>query len=332
MAIYLDANALPADSQATALGFSVLRAVAAAAGQTLAIPALALDEALARRGRTLVDTTRELAQAITRLKSMGLAIEQPSLHGIEDIVDQWHSDVVTSCDVIATPDGAQAEGLRREIYRLPPTREGYGARDAVIWLTILADLSKRQEPCFFLSANTKDFANPQDKARLHPALVSELPAGHTSMGYFPSSVSLLASLANKLQIDGPTQLAIGARVAEDAVLSHITRAAFLERLILERAPIAPFIASAVAASLLEVRAQEGYSVGALELLVGWSRWELRFQLGVMHGFGRYGFAQDVRTVTLRCDCQLWLRRSKGDAAWRDAEVTAIDNLDIQWVD
>ena len=77
---------------------------------------------------------------------------------------------------IPTPDWAPAEGLRREIERIPPAHNGDGARDTAIWLAALTQMAASQnedELLIFYSKNIKDFAVGKTD-RLHPTLMSEV--------------------------------------------------------------------------------------------------------------------------------------------------------------
>jgi hypothetical protein len=66
----------------------------------------------------------------------------------------------------------------------------------VIWATVLEKLEVRRSEIFFVSKNTKDFADPSNDHRLHRDLLEDLKSVQTeysTVKYFPGLEELLAS-------------------------------------------------------------------------------------------------------------------------------------------
>ena len=70
--------------------------------------------------------------------------------------------------------GAAEEALRREAHRLRPAREGKGARDVAIWLSVKAAHEAAGNDGILLTQNTKDFGSPGNPRMLHPDLAAEI--------------------------------------------------------------------------------------------------------------------------------------------------------------
>lgn len=119
--------------------------------------------------------------------------------------------------VISKPAGADAEGTDREISRtrpaLPSGGSGKGARDTVIWLTVLAAGRGLQQGNMYFAARDKGFDYP-----LHPDLVQEAYAeGVPHLRFFDDFEGIVDELST------PTDLPIPLHelTAMDELLSQI---------------------------------------------------------------------------------------------------------------
>jgi hypothetical protein len=106
----------------------------------------------------------------------------------------WQKEMLTGAEVLLVSSDHAAEALFREIERVPPTREGRGARDAAIWMTVRDHHLASDQEGYFVSANLKDFANEQ--GHLHDRLAAELVRTHRPL-------HLVKSLADLVEILGP---------------------------------------------------------------------------------------------------------------------------------
>ena len=188
--IILDTNVLPNGPAAGSVVFPVLQVVASNAGQRLAVPRIVVDESCERLRRELLDAYEQIVRGTeTVSKYLGASSSHP--RPVDDlVVPNWREYLARLFVVLEPPDGAFEEALLREVQRKPPTRDGRGARDALIWLTVLDHLQRDETPTYFVSNNGKDFG----KDGLLPELRAEIPDGST-LNYCTSIVDLLDRLA-----------------------------------------------------------------------------------------------------------------------------------------
>ena len=176
MTIYVDTNAIPPHGPLDSIDLSALRAVVMEHGFDVALPRMVVEESIGQR-------RRHVRAAIERVRSAQHAVrefwkvESPPSPDLDDTVEQWRTHLEGRFRIVETPANAANEALAREIHRIPPTRDGKGARDAVIWLSIIDDIKGTDgESNFLITSNKKDFASPQDPNSFHPALLEELGA------------------------------------------------------------------------------------------------------------------------------------------------------------
>jgi hypothetical protein len=198
--IILDTNVIPRSGSLSGPVVALVRAIAQKTGHTVALPAIVVEEAVAELARELGkewDKARTAAEALGEFFP-GYRIRQPDLG---KRIEQWRADHEGSFTILNAPPGAADEALRREAHRIPPTRSagpkgsGGGARDALIWLTVLD--SHRREPgsgaTYFVTNNRVDFG--------HDKLLSPLQqevdgiATTASFRYLNSMTDLLQELA-----------------------------------------------------------------------------------------------------------------------------------------
>src|SRR5262245_41750996 len=92
------------------------------------------------------------------------------------------------CGYSAVPNEALVQRCLSR--RKPFKMSGEGFRDALIWETIVRDVACHDASTYLITDNVKDFADPHDKSRLHPELVTDLVA----RGLEPESVQICSSL------------------------------------------------------------------------------------------------------------------------------------------
>jgi PIN domain-containing protein len=212
--IVLDTNVLPRDGSLAGPTIALVQAIAEKTGHQIALPAIVIEESVAifyRELRKEWDKASTAAKALARFLP-GYRIEEPDLI---KRAEQWRADLERSFALLEAPPGAADEALRREAHRIAPTRSagpkgsGSGARDALIWLTVLD--AYRQEPAsgvtYFVTNNSADFGD----AELLPSLQHEVDAVATtaSFRYLTSMTDLLDALATPAG-RGPTAADLGA--------------------------------------------------------------------------------------------------------------------------
>ena len=328
MAIILDANVLPADTHIDALGFSAVRAVAHASGHPVLVPEIAFREAVARREREIQELLKEAQQLDERWRRMGIQVTTATSAGPAEYVTEWERQLRGVVEVLPTPTGAAAEAIDREIHRIPPTRDGRGARDAVIWLTVRQFHRDSVTESYFVSQNTKDFADPASRVNLHPNLLAELSDGGPAFYFCNSTTDLLGRLSTAVAVEITASSLATEENVRNAIAAYVSRPQFLSRILVGTATNHLFVASPVEAGPLAVSTSSTYRAGGIDVSVTWTRWRIGFTVGVFVSRGNRSFSQELHQVELEADLQLWLRRQEGSVGWAEAEVSAVAAVDL----
>jgi predicted nucleic acid-binding protein len=293
--IILDTNVLSRHGSLTGPTVALVRAIAEKTGHTLALPAIVVEEAVAELARELSrqwDKTKTAAEALAQFFP-GYRIDQPDL---AQRVQQWRTDLTQSFTILDPPSDAANEALRREAHRIAPTRagaeRGSGARDALIWLTVLE--AYRREPAdgatYFVTNNSRDFGS----GRLMPSLQREVNGVGTtaSFHYLSSMTELLDELATPAgEGPGPTELLASAEVlaavqaalaAIDVISDDYWRQRSAPIAITTTVRMTNFTDSTTAiqskpaitsASLYKAEATKAYEVGGQRFAAVWTIWD-----------------------------------------------------------
>jgi len=157
----------------------MLVALARATGHQLFLPAVAWDEYTAHYKQALAEAYESLVAKVTDLQRLAphWRFDVPGSPAMTAAMER-NTKLQERFTPAMTPAGAPAEGLRREIERIPPAADGRGARDTVIWLTALdkmAAVDPSDELLIFYSKNVGDFTAGKSE-KLHPVLVEEVEA------------------------------------------------------------------------------------------------------------------------------------------------------------
>lgn len=119
----------------------------------------------------------------------------------DEVLASWEDELREVFKIIPL-DGADAvAALEREAHRVPPAREGRGARDSAIWLTALR-LAGCYETLFFLSANTADFG-VRKTTDLHPDLAVEVANASLPIVFLTGAEPFIGRLAATATIEPP---------------------------------------------------------------------------------------------------------------------------------
>jgi hypothetical protein len=315
--IILDTNVLPRDGSLAGPVVALVHAIAEKTGHQVAVPAIVVEESVAmfhRELRTQWDKANAAAKTLARFFP-GYRIEAPDL---VMRAEQWRDDLERSFTLLDAPPGAADEALRREAHRIAPTRSagpkgsGSGARDALIWLTVLD--AYRREPAngaiYFVSNNPADFGNSE----LLPALQEEVEAVATtaSFRYLTSMTDLLDALATPAG-SGPTPA--------ELVASHKLRATVVKVLKGIDLVGGDFWAQALrpeisGVSLRSAEAGSAYDVGGRRFAAVSTVWDAVASTFAVSSEATSGLVESVRHYTAR----LLLLVELGD----DGRVTAVD--------
>jgi hypothetical protein len=191
MAIYLDAEVLYGLSP-TSLALSSLGVIARAHRLEIAIPEVALKEATAKRQEQIETKGTAIRTAIEKARGFfdGPHFREPDA---KKLAHAWRTELLKDVRMIPMTSDHAVAALDREINRVPPARDGRGARDTAIWLAIRDDHSSKSEAGYFVSGNRHDFGDAD--GQLKRELRVELSGG--SFTYVQEISELLPLLAEE---------------------------------------------------------------------------------------------------------------------------------------
>lgn len=203
--IILDTNQIRGVGFPYSATFAMLETIAASRGHRLAICEMTLIEYLASQRHDAEEAVKSIAGAMRSLTRMAPSL--PALTNIPDpteVIRQCRALLEEKMVVLPTPLGAEAEALRREAERRRPAAVawerdgGRGARDVVIWLTVLSALGTNSGSEVLLVSADGDFGNNNS---LHDELVNELlEQGTPELGFCSGIDALLDGLADKSEV------------------------------------------------------------------------------------------------------------------------------------
>jgi hypothetical protein len=308
---------------------TVLQALAGEHALAIVLPELALEESVAARRRALEEACRDFIKAGKAVHAYE-AIRLPDLPNPDDYSETWRASLTGQFEVAATPDSAGTEALRREAHRLAPARDGQGARDAGIWLTVLAHHSVSGEPGFFVSENVSDFGDPNDPSSFHPGLAAEIPTDRARLVFCRSVAALLSELAEEADFNLDTADVASSELVNEAVAS-----------VLQEPPVlptsdwhptatvigAPYIAGPVRSEPIRLFDSKSFSIGESTIAVSSSRWHFEFPLGSLRRHVGGGLAEAITQVSGEANLNLLLRLSP-DGSIVGADVMGITAVTI----
>jgi predicted nucleic acid-binding protein len=200
--IILDTSVLVPDYRLRSLTLRAVLRAAGDLGDDLLIPRLVLDELINKFREDLEAASHAFAR--TRGRLFGLLDRKRTSHRVNverhvAAYSTWLNSELNSkkVKILDYPTCDHRDVVARALHRRRPfSADGQrGYRDALIWETILRSLRFDWKETFFVSTNTRDFADPQDSGRLHPDLLQELESlqkGRVGFAFFPGLEELLA--------------------------------------------------------------------------------------------------------------------------------------------
>ena len=326
MAIYLDTNVIPRRGELHAPHIAALEGVAAAAHQPLVLPSMVLAESVSARRRDIEEAFDVLrtglrhAEKLVRLE--GIYLPDPA-----EAVAAWDAELRRSFEIVPLPSEAAEEALLREVNRVPPARDGRGARDAAIWLTALSDHRQRGGEGYFVSANTEDFGDPSARSSLHPALQSEL-ADLSPLHFAASIDALLDVLGSKTGVSltgtdllgQPAIVTALSRVVEDVIATVV-----LDAPLAGRSPA--YLTQAPRFTAPELGRTQGFVVAGTVYAFVLMKCQATIRAGVLKRYGLGGSELPI-DLELSLRLRLWLELGNGDGEVLAADATLAGVPDV----
>lgn len=192
MTIYLDTNILPRKGPLRSASIDALLRIAREHGQEVAIPEIVLHESINARYDSVRAEIEKLRKALADASNF---FEVPPIYlpDIDEVVTKWEQSVRSLFRIIPDKPEHALESLRREARRVRPASKGRGARDSLIWLTIIYHAEPNRNEHFFVSQNTNDFEGSE--TNLRSELLSEIHQLGVNLNYTSSLDALLTQLA-----------------------------------------------------------------------------------------------------------------------------------------
>ncbi|WP_042372991.1 PIN domain-containing protein [Streptacidiphilus neutrinimicus] len=306
--IVLDTNMLDAANFPNGSLLLMLRTLAGHKNHVLAVPEMVRIEHVAHHRRDVAEALRAARQSLDMLGiAFGRDLGSPLLDLTADEAAALRSDALETFEILPIPPGAAEAALTREANRQPPAervwRDGTGkrvkargARDAVIWLTLLETARSRDEPVWFLSED-KDFAvgtgwDPDLWAEAVAALGEKASNLKLVQGGF---AGLLAQLADPSEMSvADLEPLLRSEAVRDAVTNKITGPLVLNRLA-RFLPHGPETAHAEVTRVAfdkRLDRPHAYRVGDQVWVTGRARWTGRKEYASVQGAGDWWTASD----------------------------------------
>lgn len=195
--LLLDTNVLPVFRGLDGPLWLSVRKLCEVEGIELSLPAIVVEESLNLRAEYYGRASTRLIDALAET-SRFFDMAPVYLPDVSEVRSSWDEEIRRVFSVMPLDGDDAVEALHREASRTPPARNGVGARDSAIWLTVKRAASSGRR-VRFVSNNYRDFGVKKSED-LHPTLADEASAIHADIQYFRSLEALIASVATRVGI------------------------------------------------------------------------------------------------------------------------------------
>ncbi|MFL0023152.1 PIN domain-containing protein [Streptomyces sp. NBUL23] len=195
--IFLDTNVLPRMGSLKNVLMSAVLKVATHSGLRIYVCDVVVEEAVNIRKELASEAIQKLQDAFNQASKL-LELESIYIPDLHEVTEAWREELTSTFEVVPVGGIQAVEALKREAARKRPAREGKGARDSAIWLSMLDFADGRADPIHFVSDNKDDFADTSDAKRLHPDLIEDCEARSIEVVYHRNLDSLLETLSQKV--------------------------------------------------------------------------------------------------------------------------------------
>lgn len=227
--IILDTNQLDQVGLPNGPLLAMLSKIGKDAGHALAVPEIVLTEHLAHHWHKIDENIRMMARAARQLSNLLGKVVGHETFSRDEVCNARKRIVESAFVVLPTPDGAEREALRREAFRDPPAKPawptggkraaGSGARDVVIWLTILDAAKGADEDIIFVSADGDFVETDELRRELADEFHDIVNNSDTNLRIYNNITKLLEVFAHK--IDPPDGDRMNEILSNDSVFQKI---------------------------------------------------------------------------------------------------------------
>jgi hypothetical protein len=214
------------------------------------VPSVVVEESINLRRENYEVAEKLLLRALSKTAKF-YDMDSVYVPSTEEIGDQWESELREFVNVEDIHGDDAVEALYREATRKRPAKNGRGARDSAIWLTV-ARRARIDEAVLFVSNNYKDFAD-ESHENLHGDLLHDLDGMAGEVKYLRSVQDLIRELATTVALPDLNNESISAVLREeiDEQVGALPE-------VLERFDTDLYVAST---QVEELKANKAYSVG-----------------------------------------------------------------------
>lgn len=177
MIVVLDSNALHGDVYAERTHAQTV--ISAAAGRfVVRVPSVVIEEMVRQFPERIRNATAALKEARHDVTAFGF--ELPTLPDEQEAIAEYRDKLLANLheDGVSIAPPPRSAGVIAEWVaerRKPIPGDGRGTVDAQIWLTAVEAAEDADgETTYLISNNSDDFADPDDRTKLHPKLLEEL--------------------------------------------------------------------------------------------------------------------------------------------------------------
>lgn len=322
MAIFLDTNILPWQSSIDSIRFAIIPILAREVGQEVMIPDIVLEEAC-RLHQQKIEEIFSKYKSIYKEVSYYADISEVDLPSSQDLVQAWKASLQSKVKVIPTPEDIFKEAIYREIYRTPPAREGRGARDAAIWLTIKNVHCQGLCTGYFVSQNTKDFASSNDSKELHPALRGEIEIAPEAFYYCNSIDLLVEKIAKKSELEIRLEIFNDSEIVKTSIRKYFQDNLILRDTFSSLPAGREYIASPIELFAKELKSKHTYKVEDRDVSIVDLTWKANFLVGLLKQITGGGFSREQIAQEFCFDTRIWLRFEKNQQQPAAAEIAFV---------
>lgn len=184
MLIFLDTSIFCADFQMTSTSFELLKSYIGKGGNWLCVPEIVMDEVKNKYREQIIELSQKSNSSIRELNKyvttdFPLISEEQIIAEIEKYNKNWDMLLFEYGNGLPEgyPDVSHKDIVQRALERKKPFKsdgkDGY--RDYLIWLTFVDVVSRySMEDACFITLNTRDFSDKENKDKLHPQLEKDL--------------------------------------------------------------------------------------------------------------------------------------------------------------
>jgi hypothetical protein len=216
--VVLDTNALPIRRGLNGTLWLSARKICELHDIEIVVPSIVVAETVNLRREGYAEAEGDFLTSLSKISKF-YDLQPIYVPSTQEICDEWKNEIEQSLSIVIVNGDDAVEALEREASRVRPARNGSGARDSAIWLTVLRR-ALTDEVVYFISNNTKDFGN-DGGIDLHQSLKGEIGSTSGSVCYLHSINDLIQLLADPVTVP-PLDLVATAEILQTDIEDQLS--------------------------------------------------------------------------------------------------------------